>query len=117
MHSLRRAGAAPLRKPLSCCEPTPQMNRFGPSRRTAHRAAVVAAIGFGVLVIFQAVLAAGAPLGEAAWGGTDPDLSTAERIASGVAVVVWTSAALLVTGNHGSNALGIGLNFRFGVAL
>jgi pimeloyl-ACP methyl ester carboxylesterase len=40
----------------------------------------VAAIGFGVLVVFQAVLAAGAPLGEAAWGGAEPDLSTAALI-------------------------------------
>ena len=61
----------------------------------------MAAIGFGVLVVFQAVLAAGAPLGEAAWGGAEPDLSTAERVASGVAVVVWTSAALIVLGRAG----------------
>jgi len=60
----------------------------------------VAAIGFGVLVI-QAVLAACAPLGEAPGAAPDPDLSTAERIASGVAVVVWTSAALIVLGRAG----------------
>jgi hypothetical protein len=90
------------------------MNRFRPSRSTARRAAVAAAIGFGVLVVFQAVLAAGAPLGEAAWGGTDPDLSTAERIASGVAVVVWMSAAVIVLGRAGFWGGGGGLRTFFG---
>ena len=46
-----------------------RMSRFAPSRRTARRAAVLATIGFGAIAIFQAVLAAGVPLGHAAWGG------------------------------------------------
>jgi hypothetical protein len=68
------------------------MNRVTPSRRSARCSAVVAAIGYGIIVVFQAALAAGAPLGEAAWGGSDPRLSTGERVGSGVAVVLWTSA-------------------------
>lgn len=77
------------------------MSRFAPGRRTARRAAVLATIGFGVIAIFQAVLAAGAPLGHAAWGGESAELSTGQRIGSVISVVVWLCAALVVLGRAG----------------
>ncbi|WP_158850120.1 hypothetical protein [Saccharothrix deserti] len=45
---------------------------------------------------FQALLAAGIPLGRAAWGGAAAELPTALRIASGVATVFWLVAAAVV---------------------
>jgi hypothetical protein len=60
------------------------------------RAAVAAAIGFTGLAIFELVLALGAPLGRAAWGGNDTNLSTGLRLASGVTVVFWPLMALIV---------------------
>ena len=77
------------------------MNRLAPSRRTARCAAVLAAIGFGVIVVFQAALAAGAALGHAAWGGADAELTTGQRIGSGIAVVLWAIASLIVLGRAG----------------
>lgn len=77
------------------------MSRFAPSRRIARRAAVLATIGFGAIAIFQAVLAAGAPLGHAAWGGESAELSTGQRIGSVVSVIVWTCAAYVVLGRAG----------------
>jgi hypothetical protein len=69
--------------------------------RTIRRAGVAAAIGFIAIAIFELVLAAGAPLGHAAYGGAHAHLSTAQRIASGVAVLVWTGAALIALGRAG----------------
>jgi hypothetical protein len=65
------------------------------------RSAVAAAIGFGAIAGFQLALAAGAPLGHAAWGGAHAHLSTAQRVGSAIAVVVWTAAALVVLGRAG----------------
>ncbi len=61
-------------------------------------AAVAATVGFLVIAIFQAALALGAPLGRAAWGGTRTHLPSGLRIASAVAVVFWSFAALIVLG-------------------
>jgi hypothetical protein len=77
------------------------MTRPTPSRRTARGAAVLAAIGFGAIAVFQAALAAGADLGHAAWGGAEAELTTGQRIGSGIAVVLWTIAALIVLGRAG----------------
>jgi hypothetical protein len=77
------------------------MSRFAPTRRAARRAAVLAAAGFGLVASFQAVLAAGAPLGHAAWGGGSAGLSTGERIGSAISVVVWGCAAFVVLGRAG----------------
>jgi hypothetical protein len=71
------------------------------SDRVARLAAVLAAIGFIALAVFQAALAAGAPWGRAAWGGGGTHLSTAQRGASAVAVVVYVAAALVVLGRAG----------------
>ena len=68
---------------------------------TVRFAAIAAALGFLAIAIFELVLAAGAPLGHAAWGGAHAHLSAAERIASAVAVFIWASAALVVLGRAG----------------
>ena len=78
-----------------------ERSRFATSRRTARRAAVLATIGFGVIVVFQAALAAGASLGHAAWGGAEADLTTGQRIGSGFGFVLWAIAALIVLGRAG----------------
>ncbi len=59
-------------------------------------AAVVAAIGFLAIAVFQTALARGAPLGRAAWGGKRTYLPPGLRVASGVAVVFWLVAAAIV---------------------
>ena len=64
----------------------------------AQKAAIAAAAGAGAIALFQAALAAGAPLGRAAYGGGQAELTTVLRIASGAAVAVWSGAALIVLG-------------------
>jgi hypothetical protein len=52
--------------------------------------------------MFQIALAAGAPLGRAAWGGTHPgQLPVGLRVGSAIAVGVWVLAALIVLGRAG----------------
>ena len=63
--------------------------------------AIVAAIGFLGITTFQAALAAGAPLGHAAWGGKHRRLPTSMRVGSAIAVVVWLVAASIVLGHAG----------------
>jgi hypothetical protein len=61
-----------------------------------RRAAQAATIGFAALMVFQAALAAGAPLGVAAWGGADAHLTTGQRIGSAVAVVFYLAAIVVL---------------------
>jgi len=76
--------------------------RAGPATMpTRRRAAATTAAGFIAIATFQAALALGAPLGEAAWGGESAHLSTGLRIASALAVAVWVLAALVVLGRTG----------------
>jgi hypothetical protein len=77
------------------------MKAFARSGRARRAAALAAAIGFVGIAVFQVALAAGAPWGHAAWGGGHAHLSTAQRIGSAAAVVVWTAAALIVLGRAG----------------
>ncbi len=77
------------------------LNLLTPTVRTGRTAAVAAAIGFAGIAIFEIALAAGALWGHAAWGGAHVHLSTAQRIGSTVAVVVWAAAALIVLGRAG----------------
>ena len=66
-------------------------------------AAITAAAGFAGIVLFQLALAAGAPWGRAAWGGAYPgQLPTGLRVASGVAALLWTFAALVVLSRGGA---------------
>ena len=61
-------------------------------------AAIVAVFLLGVIVVFQAALALGAPWGAAAWGGRNPGvLPTRLRIASGItALVIYPLIALVI---------------------
>jgi hypothetical protein len=68
---------------------------------TVRTATVLAAGGFLTIAGFQVVLALGAPLGHAAWGGRHRRLPTRLRIGSAVAVVIWILAALIVLGRAG----------------
>jgi hypothetical protein len=69
-----------------------------------RRAADAATVGFAALMIFQAALAAGAPLGAAAWGGAGADLTTAERVGSAVSVLVYLAAIAIVRGRAAGRA-------------
>jgi hypothetical protein len=77
------------------------MNLFTWSDRAARAAAVLAAIGFAGIAVFQVALAAGAPWGHAAWGGANANLSRAQRTASTAAVLCYAAAALIVLGRAG----------------
>jgi hypothetical protein len=66
----------------------------GPMRRAAQ----AATIGFAALMVFQAALAAGAPLGDAAWGGAHAHLTTAERVGSAISVFIYLAAMLVARG-------------------
>jgi hypothetical protein len=67
-------------------------------RGPVPRAAQAATIGFGALMVFQAALAAGIPLGDAAWGGAHAQLTTGERVGSAISVVIYLAAILVVRG-------------------
>jgi hypothetical protein len=64
-------------------------------------AASLAAVGFLTIAGFQLLLALGAPLGRAAYGGRSAELSPALRRASAGAVVLWVLAAILILGRAG----------------
>ncbi len=67
------------------------------NRGKAKPAAAAAAIGLIGLAGFQLMLAAGAPLGEAAWGGThEGRLPSGLRVGSGVSILVYAAAAVVV---------------------
>jgi hypothetical protein len=61
-----------------------------------RRAARAATIGFAALAVFEAALAAGAPLGDAAWGGSAAQLTTGQRVASAATAVFWIAAIAVV---------------------
>jgi hypothetical protein len=63
--------------------------------------AIAAVGGFAAIAFFQAALALGAPLGRAAWGGTNARPATRLRIASLIAAGVWALAALVILGRTG----------------
>ena len=65
------------------------------ARPVAVTGLLVAAL-MGGLVLFQVLLAAGAPWGRAAYGGQSAELPAYLRVASAVAAVVWSFVALLV---------------------
>lgn len=64
-------------------------------------AATLAAAGFLVIAGFQLLLALGAPLGRAAYGGRNEVLSPTLRRTSAVAVVIWLLAAIVILGAGG----------------
>ena len=79
---------------------------------TRNRGAGIAATAGLILVaMFQAALALGAPLGEAAWGGASAELPAELRIGSAVAVLIWSFAAYMVAQRSGLIAARLGQNF------
>ena len=64
-------------------------------------AGVVAVSLLGLLCVFQVALAAGAPLGNYAWGGQHRILPTALRIGSGVTVLIYLVLAGVALGAAG----------------
>jgi hypothetical protein len=66
-------------------------------RSATERAAVAAAVGLTGMAAFQLLLAAGAPLGDAAWGGTrSGQLPTELRVGSALSLLVYGAAAALL---------------------
>jgi hypothetical protein len=66
------------------------------------RTAIGAAVGFGGLAVFQVLLAAGAPFGAAAWGGTNKGaLPQGLRVGSGIAILVYGAAASVILARAG----------------
>ena len=61
-----------------------------------RRATQAVTIGFAGMLAFQVALAAGAPLGHAAWGGAHAHLSTAQRVGSAVSVAFYGLAIVVV---------------------
>jgi hypothetical protein len=84
------------------------MKRFGSNDVVARGAAIAAATGFAAIALFQLALAAGVPLGHAAWGGAHAHLVTGERIGSAVSILIWSCAALIVLGRAGLLATRVG---------
>jgi hypothetical protein len=75
------------------------------NRALALWAAATATVGFAGLAVFQLLLAAGAPLGEAAWGGTtEGRLPTGLRVGSAISIVVYAAAAVLILRRAGVRA-------------
>jgi hypothetical protein len=60
------------------------------------RAAQAATIGFAGMIVFEVALAAGARLGDAAWGGAHAQLSTGQRFGSAVSALFYAAAIIIV---------------------
>ena len=60
------------------------------------RATQVLTAGYGAMVAFHIALAAGAPLGRAAWGGTHAHLTTGERVGSALSAAFFAGAIAVV---------------------
>lgn len=72
------------------------------------RCALGAATGFAGLAVYQFLLAAGAPLGAAAWGGgTEGQLPTSLRVGSAVTVLVYAGAAGVTLRRAGFRVRGV----------
>jgi len=69
-----------------------------------RRAAQAATIGFGALAIFEAALASGAALADAAWGGSAAHLTTGQRVASAATAAFWIAAIAVVRGRAAGRA-------------
>lgn len=64
-------------------------------------AGLVATILLALLCVFQVALAAGAPLGQYAWGGQHRVLPTTLRVGSAVAVLIYLGTAAVALGAAG----------------
>ena len=50
------------------------------------------------MIVFEAALAAGARLGDAAWGGAHAQLKSGQRFGSAVSVLFYAAAIIIVRG-------------------
>lgn len=75
---------------------------------TAKKPAVIAAVLLALLIIFQVLLAAGLPLGRAAWGGEYSVLPANLRLGSVLAVVILGIGIIVVLARAGIIARGSG---------
>jgi len=73
--------------------------------------AVLAVVVLAALAVFQAALAAGAPLGRFAWGGQHRVLPTKLRIGSAVSIVLYALFALIIlaTAERAVDGTGVGI--------
>lgn len=62
-------------------------------------------------VVFQLVIACGAPVGKAAWGGSSAEVSTGLRVASGVASVTYVFFASILLQAAGLRDMGYSKKF------
>ena len=62
----------------------------------SRRAGPATAVGFAALAVFELALAAGAPLGRAAWGGTQAQLPLSLRLANAAAIAFYGLAAVVM---------------------
>lgn len=76
----------------------------------SQAAGAAAAAGFVVLACFQVALAAGAPLGRAAWGGAHDRLPRRLRVGSAVAAGVWVVAAVVILEGAGHDVSPMGIH-------
>ena len=70
--------------------------RVTPGPPVARLAACLAVGMLAALIMFQVALAAGAPLGRAAWGGTHSTLPTSLRLATALPIVLYALGALIL---------------------
>jgi hypothetical protein len=71
----------------------------------ATAAAIIATIIFAALAVFQAALAAGAPLGRFAWGGRNEILPLAFRVASASVIPLYGLMMIMVLDRAGVTAV------------
>ena len=83
---------------MNSTDTTAAQRRTLAARRWPAVAAGIALVG---IAGFEVALAAGAPLGHAAYGGAHAQLTPGLRVASGVAALFWLLAALVVLGRGG----------------
>ena len=76
----------------------------GAKESLMQRAARIATIGFVGMIVFEAALAAGARLGDAAWGGAHAQLTTGQRFGSLVSVLFYAAAIVIVRGRAAGRA-------------
>jgi hypothetical protein len=69
--------------------------------------AIVGAVVFLAVAVFQVALALGVPLGELAWGGQQRLLPRSLRVGSALAAVIWLVAAVFVLERADVTALGL----------
>jgi hypothetical protein len=91
---------------MSAAAPTPMPSPTAPtapsdSSNVARNSSAIGAVLLLALVAFQIALAAGAPWGRAAYGGTSAQPAVELRVSSAFAAVLWSFVALVVLNRGG----------------